>query len=129
MIAGKLQGAVEKFAQINFFADHLLGGGGLPRFQEIPASNLMGRKADDLRDTVHVPLHGEQTLRRSEAAKRPVRRGIGGECLGTDANARPVVRSASVNGPARQHHGREGCIGSAINGEIDFPAQYLSVLG
>ena len=57
------------------------------------------------RDAIHVPLHREQALWRSEPAKSPMWRGIGGDRPGADADARPVVRAARVNCASRKHNG------------------------
>src|SRR5579863_10174280 len=80
-----------------------------------------------LSDALHVPLKRKKGLRRAEAAKRTVRRSIRGHSLGTDADTGPVVRTTGMNGAARKDNRRQGLIGAAINGEIDFTAQNLSI--
>ena len=122
VILRSFQRMIEKLVEIDWFADDLFGGRGLSRLKKIPASNFQRRKPDDFRDAIHVPLHGEQALRRAKAAKCPMRRRVGGNGFGADANARPEVGSTGMNRASRQNHGRQRGVGAAIDGEIDFSA-------
>ena len=74
VIVRNFQGAVQQSSQIDWLGYDLLRCSVLPRLQKISAANLDGRKADGLRDAVHVPLHGEQALGRAKAAERAMRR-------------------------------------------------------
>ena len=69
----------------------------------------------------------EERLRRAESAERAVRRGIGGDGFGANADTRPVVRAARVNGAARENDGGEGFVGAAIDGEIDLSTENSAV--
>ncbi len=57
-----------------------------------------------------------------------MRRGVGGECLTANADAWPVIGTASVNGAAREDNGRQSCVGAAVNREVDLAAQDFTAL-
>src|SRR6266446_389315 len=106
--------------QVDFFADDLLRGCSLAWLQEIPAADFNRRNSYDLGDAVHVPLHGKEALRRTESAKGSMRRRIRRQRFRSNAHTRPIIRTASVNGTARQDHRGQRCVSSAIDGELDF---------
>src|SRR5216683_7649266 len=105
--------------QVDFFADDLLRGGRLAELEEITASNLDRRDANDLGDAVHVALHGEETLRRPESAKGSMRRRIRCQRLRSNAHTRPIIRTTGVNSATRQDHRGQRGVGAAIDGELD----------
>ena len=127
-VVRKFQRSIKKLSQINFFADGLFGGRRLTRLEEIAAADFYRRESHGLRDAVHVPLHREQTLRRSKAPKRPVRRSVCRHRLPANADVRPIIRTTRVNCAPRQDYGRQRRICAAINREVDFPTQNFSVL-
>src|SRR2546430_10551687 len=99
----------------------------LAGFQEIPPADFDRRNSYDLGDEVHVPFHGKETLRRTESAKGSVWRRICCHCLRSNAHRRPVIRTAGVNGAARQNHRRQRRVGSAIDGELDLASENFSI--
>src|ERR1700731_2325910 len=127
-VVREFERAIQQLSQVNFFADNLFGRCALTRFNEIATPNFNWRKPDSLRDVIHVPLHREQALRSSEAAKSPVRRRICSYGLRPNANMRPIIGAAGVNCAARKNHRRQGRIRSAVNRELDFPAKNFSAL-
>ena len=127
VIVGNVQCAVQQLSEINRFAHHLLSSSSLSGLQKIPPPDLDRRKTYRLRDAVHVPLHGEQALRGSKAAKGPMRRGICSNRFRADPNARPIVRPTRVNRATGKHHGGQSCIGAAIDCEVDLSTQDLAI--
>src|SRR5690606_12431843 len=67
------QSAIKHRYHIDAVTDSLTCRGSRAVFQKIPASNLRWIQVQFLRDRVHVPFNGKQTLRRTEAPKRAVR--------------------------------------------------------
>ena len=86
-----------------------------------------GDNANDLGDAVHVTFERKERLRRAKSAKRAVRRSIGGNGFGANADAGPIVSAAGVNGAAGKNDGRESFVGAAVDGEVDFSAENSAV--
>src|SRR5260370_26485202 len=114
--------------QVDFFADDLFRRCCLARLQKISPADFHRRNAHDLGDAVHVPLHGEKTLRRPKSAKSSVRWSICRYCFRSNAHTGPVIRTAGMNGAARKHDRRQRCVSAAIDGELDFTSKNFSIL-
>src|SRR5258708_23213244 len=91
LVSGKLKGSIQQMIQVNFFLYGLLGRRGLLRLQKIPAADLDRREAKNAGDAIHVPLHGEEALRRAETPERPVGRRVGGHGLPPNAHSWPIL--------------------------------------
>src|SRR6266850_5750895 len=113
--------------QVDFFTDDLFGGWRSAGLQKISPANFDRRNPYDLSDAIHVPLHGKETLRRTESAKSSMRWRIRRQRLCSNAHTRPVIRTAGVNGAARQYHRRQSGVGSAVDGEFDFASENFSI--
>ena len=74
-----------------------------------------------------MSLHREDGLRGAEATKSAVRRNVCSYGLGLNANGWPIVRSTGMDRPTREDNGRESLIGSAVDRELDFTAQDLTI--
>src|SRR5208283_3801867 len=118
---------VEQFSKIDGFAHDLFSSRCFSRLEEIPAAYFDRRKADSAGDSIHVAFHSKQTLRCAKAAKCPVRRGVGRDRFSAYSKVWPVVGACGMNHPAGKHHGRQSCVGSAIDGEVDLSAENFAV--
>ena len=102
-VVRKFESSIEKFVQIDFFTDCLFGGCGLTGLEEIAAADFDWGKSNDLpRCGPCAAPWRKWTLRRAESAESTVRRGIGGYGFGADADVGPVIRTAGVDGSARE---------------------------
>ena len=101
VVVREFQRPAEQMIQTDFFADGLLRGCRLAWLQKIPPADVNRSGPHGLGDAVHVPLHGEEALRRAKTAEGAVRRRIRGHGLCANAHTRPVIRSAGVNRAAR----------------------------
>src|SRR5258708_25579368 len=99
MIVGNFQCAVQELPEINRFAHNLFGGGGLSGLKKIPAADLNGRKAYGSRGSIHVSLHGEQALRRSQSAQGAMRRRRCSDRLPPATNTPPVLLGTNIKRP------------------------------
>src|SRR5439155_5979479 len=126
-IVREFQRPVEQTIQVNVLPDGLFCRGRLAGLQEISPANFHGRNPHDLSDLIHVPLYGKETLRGPESAKGSMRRRIRRQRFRSNAHARPVIRTASVNGAARQYYRRQSGVGSAVDGELDFASETFSI--
>ncbi len=62
-----------------------------------------------------------------KSAERAMRRRIGGDGFGANADAGPIVRAAGVNGAARENDGRKSFVGAAVDGEVNFSGENFAV--
>ncbi len=112
--------AGQEGVEIDFFADHLAGGGGLAFVKEVAAAELFGREADGGGDLIHLAFERENALRRAEAAEGSVRRRGGSNGSAADADVGTEVRAGGMDGAAREHDGRESAVCAAVDIEIDL---------
>ena len=87
---------------------------------EIPAADFFRRQVHGARNLIHVPFHRENSLRRAEASKCAVRRGIRGHGSRMHAQVGNEVGTRRVDRAAGEHHRRKRRIRAAINHEINF---------
>ena len=119
--------AIEQLIHDHRLAHQLFGRIGVALVQEIPAPQLHGIDADRRGNLVHVPLHGEDGLRRAEAAKCAVRNGVRGPGARTHAHIGAQIRPGGVQRGARKHRRRKRGVSAAVGGEIDLHRQQLAV--
>src|SRR5437879_6352683 len=89
---------------VHVFANHLSGRGGRPRLNEIALAKLFRRQTNGARHSIQVSFERKDALRRAEAAKRAVRRRVGGYCAAADAHIRAGIRTWRGDGAAGLHH-------------------------
>src|SRR5580700_4510814 len=95
--------------------------------QKIAAAKFLGRKMQRGGDLVHLAFQRENTLRRTEAAKRAMRRISGREGAAADAHVGAGIGAGRVNGAARENDGGERGISSSVDIEIDFHRYQFAV--
>ena len=107
--------------------DQLSGRGRLAFVNKISPPKFFRRQIHGARHLIEVALHGENTLRRAESAKRAVRRSVGRHGPRMDAHVGAEIRPRRVNRSAREHHGRKRRVRAAVNHEIDVHRHQLAV--
>ncbi len=127
VIIGEFECAFQHLIEHDRVMDHLIGRRRHSLVQQVAPAELVGSHADGLRHMIHVPLHRKQALRSAEAAEGTVRRRVRGVRLGVDANARPEVGAACMDGAARQHRGGQGGVGAPIGDELDLGGEQFTV--
>ena len=127
LVAGQLERAIEEPRHVHRLAQDLPDGVRLAGGDEVTPAELVGGQTRGRRDAVHLQFEREDRLRRSEAAKRAVRRGRGRDRLRADADVGTVVRTGGVNRPARQDDGRQRAIRAAVDDELDVHGQQPAV--
>ncbi len=96
--------------------------------EKIPAPQFDRIEAERCGDFVHVALHREDGLRRSEAAKRAVRNEIRRPGTRADAHIGAEIGAGGVQRGTREHRGRKRGVCAAIGVEMDLHRQQLAIL-
>src|SRR5687768_197069 len=127
VVVTQWQRTIEQAAHVDLLANHLTRGGGFAFVNEVASPKFFRRQAHRARNVVHVTLECEDALRRAKAAKRAVRRNIGGERLAANTHVRTNVRSGRMNCSARKNDRREGAVSTAVDNKLDLHCQKFSV--
>ena len=88
------------------------------RYTQLPPQGE-GREAQPLGNAVDLGLGRELGLRCAEAAKRAVRRGVGGHRPAADPNIGALVRAAGMDRAPAQDDGGEGHVRPAVHHDLD----------
>ena len=107
--------AIEQGIEIYFLLNQLSGGSRLAFANKISPPELFRSQIQGARHLIQMALQRENTLRRAEAAKCAVRRGVGRHGLRLDAHIGAEVRPGRMNRAAREHHGRKRRVRTPIN--------------
>src|SRR2546426_504886 len=99
-VVAQCEGALQQMIHVHVFANHLSGRGGLPRLNEIAQTKLFRRQTNGARHSIQVSFERKDALRRAKAAKRAVRRRVGGYGAAADAHIRAEIRPWRVDGAA-----------------------------
>ena len=97
---------------------HLAGGQTVARLDDVAGADLVGVEPQGAADPVHLALDGEFDLGSAEAAEGAVRRRVGAQHLALETDARPAVGAEGVEQGAREHHGRQGLVGAAVEEDL-----------
>ena len=127
VVIGLFEGSGEERLHVYGVGEELACGRAVAGGEEVAAAELFWGEAYNFGDLVHVALEGEDALRGAEAAEGSVGRDVGGHRFGADGEVRPVVGAGGVDRSAGEDDGGEGCVGPAVDGEVDLAGEEFAV--